>query len=728
MEKDLDNRPFQLALDFVRYTDKNTFLTGKAGSGKTTFLKTVKQTCNKNMVLLAPTGVAATNAGGTTIHSFFQLPLGAFLPGIRLLSQPTDFYNGDTLVRNLNIPIEKKELLQHIELIIIDEISMVRADLLDAIDILLRHYRQQPQLAFGGIQMVFIGDLYQLPPIVKNEDWDHLKQSYNSLFFFSAHALTNAPLLIIELQKIYRQTDPIFVDLLNNIRGNSCTAADISLLNTKYNPTFSPSGIRPITLTTHNRKADEINEAQLSALEGKTRLFEALITGNFPDKNYPADKSLRLKEGAQIMLIKNDIGRQRKYFNGKLGFVEKIEQDVIHIRFADSTLIAVQRETWGNVRYTYNTTGHTINEEQAGTFQQFPVRLAWAITIHKSQGLTFEKALIDAGESFSPGQVYVALSRLTALDGLTLTSKIHPAAISVDQRIAEYFMSNQATGNLEKELQEGKLSFLFKMLLQGFSFVLPEHMICEHSSWYPETLSNIASLEKVKGLVVISERFRHELIILFNDGLAPDFEKILERTMAASSYFVHLTDELLAGLLSYSSRLQTEKYSKDQVVSIKALTEVFIKHKGKLEDAVSIAEGLAGSINTGHIYEKLWAKKKQDLSTVESHLSKKRDPTGATEKVTLQMFRTGLPVQEIARKRKMATTTVELHLLKAVQTGALSAYEWIPLAKLNMILPLINNDNCNAPAKIKQHAPAECSYLEIRAAASHWKMSYVKND
>lgn len=725
MEKDLNNRPFQLALDFVRYTDKNIFLTGKAGSGKTTFLKTVKQNCNKNMILLAPTGVAATNAGGTTIHSFFQLPLDIFLPGTRLPSQPTHFYNEDTLAGKINLPVEKRELLQQIELIIIDEISMVRADLLDIVDVLLRSYRQQPQLVFGGVQMVFIGDLYQLPPIVKNEDWYHLKQSYNSPFFFSAHVLKNMPLLVIELQKIYRQTDPIFVDLLNNIRSNCCTVADISLLNSKYITTFSPSGICPITLTTHNRKADEINEEQLSALEAKTHVFEALITGSFPDKNSPADKLLRLKEGAQVILIKNDIGQQRKYFNGKLGFVEKIQQDVIHIRFADNTLIALERETWGNVRYTYNTAKHTINKEQAGTFQQFPVRLAWAITIHKSQGLTFEKALIDAGESFSPGQVYVALSRLTSLNGLTLTSKIHPAAISVDHRIVEYFKPNYLV-NLEKELKEGKFSFLFKMVLQGFSFTRPERMIHKYNFQYPDTLSHIVGLEKLTELITISDRFNHQLTTLFNKGINPDFQKIVERTMAAFSYFVPITDEILAGLLSYSSKLKAERYPKDHVLSAKTLTEAFSKQKGYLNEAVSIAESLANSVDARDIYDELYAKRAAVSLQVANHLSrKKRVPSGTTEEVTLQMFRTGLPVQEIAYKRKMASTTVELHLLKAVQTGALSAYDWIPTAKLNMILPLINKDNCDAPAEIRQHAPAECSYLEIRAAASHWKMSYV---
>lgn len=728
LEKDNTNIPFQLALDFVRYTDENIFLTGKAGSGKTTFLKEVKHVCHKNMVVLAPTGVAATNAGGTTIHSFFQLPLGIFLPDSAGASQHVKHYDVETLLKEIKFPSDKRALLLQIEVIIIDEISMVRADMLDTIDIILRHYRKKELVPFGGVQLVFIGDLFQLPPIVKKEDWDYLKQFYDTPFFFSAHVLQKTPPLNIELRKIYRQTDSSFIELLNNVRDNCCTPSDISLLNTKYTPSLILSeGIIPITLTTHNIKADEINNRQLEILEGKEFIFEALITGDFLEKNYPADKFIRLKAGAQVMLTKNDTGEQRKYFNGKIGKIERLEADIIHIRFSDDTIISLQREKWSNIKYSYNTSSKTIAEEEIGNFKQFPIQLAWAITIHKSQGLTFEKAIIDAGESFAPGQVYVALSRLTALDGLVLSSKISPNVISTDPRILGYTNAGRTDGELRKVLEAVQTTFLFKMVLEDFSFEILADLTQEYISQYPDTASEVPAFGKIKDHAVVAEKFQQRLVSLFNDGIAPDFEKILEKSQAATSFFMVEVDKILTDLQSYSKTLQSQKARKDYILSTNILTEAFQKKKSQLVQGVSIAHGLASREDVKQLHEKLRAKQIKDQIPMQDipPAIKQRRITGATEEITLQLFKSGLSIEQVAQKRKIALTTVEMHLLKFVQSNELAVHELLPAAKLAAILPLVNGENCDNPAGIKQQLSGSFSYMEIRAAIAHWKRKVI---
>ncbi len=485
---DSSNHIFQLASLFVNQTGAPIFLTGKAGTGKTTFLKYIRENCFKKMAVVAPTGVAAINAGGVTMHSFFQLPFGPFIPVTRRGWDQDDHQRDDgghsgnygnhsglrgdhnsraavdqrSLFANIRFNADKRDLLQELDLLVIDEVSMVRADTLDAIDSILRHFRGQPLTPFGGVQVLYIGDLFQLPPVVANEEWELLKEHYPSPFFFDAHALRQTPPFYLELKKIYRQNEAEFIDILNNIRNNQVTPEDLERLHQHYQPGFQAAKEKNyITLTSHNAKASGINQSELQNLPGKLHAFEADLNGDFNDRSFPAEKTLHLKEGAQVMFIKNDKGETRRYFNGKIGAIKKISGDNISVGFpGEADELIVEKETWKNIRYNYNREKDHIEEEELGSFSQYPLRLAWAITIHKSQGLTFRKAIIDAGSSFAPGQVYVALSRLTTIDGLILHSRIHPQSISTDQRVIAFTETALAEGRLRDQLQQEQQSFI----------------------------------------------------------------------------------------------------------------------------------------------------------------------------------------------------------------------------------------------------------------------------
>src|SRR6478609_829528 len=414
-----DHNPiFKIASDFIQHTNRSVFLTGKAGSGKTTFLKHIISNTRKNGVVVAPTGVAAINAGGVTMHSFFQLPFGPYIPGMQKRFNGVEVSDSYSLFKNIRFSADKRELIRELELLVIDEVSMVRCDMLDAMDAILRYFRKSDQ-PFGGVQVLYIGDMYQLPPVAKNEEWELLRDFYESPFFFHSQAVLNSPPLYIELKKIYRQSDQQFIELLNRIRNNEAQREDLQLLNKKFDNQFNPAaGENYITLCTHNYKADSVNAAELAKLKGTVHRFRGSITGEFSDKALPTEMELQLKEGAQIIFIKNDSDPLKRYYNGKLAIVKSLGEDEIRVKFPDSGQeLTIERETWRNVRYAYDREKESVEEEEIGSFSQFPIRLAWAITIHKSQGLTFQKAIIDAGASFTAGQVYVALSRCTSLEG-----------------------------------------------------------------------------------------------------------------------------------------------------------------------------------------------------------------------------------------------------------------------------------------------------------------------
>ena len=456
----MENNPeLQLAWQFIENTGTHLFLTGKAGTGKTTFLKRLREHTPKRMVVLAPTGIAAINAGGVTIHSFFQLSFAPFVP-------ETTFNSAQMHYR---FSKEKRNIIRSMDLLVIDEISMVRADLLDAVDAALRRYRDREK-PFGGVQLLMIGDLQQLAPVVKDSEWELLKNHYETPYFFASRALRETVYMTIELKKVYRQSDTFFLSLLNKIRENKADDEVLNELNRRYQPGFHPRKEEGyIRLTTHNYQAQQVNDRELASLSGKAYHFRAEIEGDFPEYSYPADELLTIKEGAQIMFLKNDPSSEKRYYNGMIGEVVTVNDAGIIVRGkGNKSEFQLLPEEWGNYKYVLNEETKEITEVIEGTFRQYPIRLAWAITIHKSQGLTFERAIIDARNSFAHGQTYVALSRCTSLEGLVLKSKISSRDIFIRKEIVEFsqIFNNQAL--IEKSLKESEAELQYGRAAQGF--------------------------------------------------------------------------------------------------------------------------------------------------------------------------------------------------------------------------------------------------------------------
>ena len=468
IELDETNVEFNYASDFVKHTDRLVYLTGKAGTGKTTFLKYLRETTTKNTVILAPTGVAAINAGGQTIHSFFQIKPSVYVPNDKRLRTRGDLDNTDrsTIFDHFKYFKERLEIIKGLDLLIIDEISMVRCDLLDVVDRLLRVFRGRENEPFGGVQVILIGDTFQLPPIADFEQWNLLQPYYKSPFFFSSKVIEQNKPVYIELKKIYRQKEQEFIDLLNRVRVNQVTAHEFNLLNSKYNPAFTPNGnSNYITLATHNKFVDSTNLTKLAELTTELKLFEATVSGLFPDNIIPTDRILQLKEGAQIMFIKND--KAKRYYNGKIAKISKIEENKVVVEFSDGNKITVEKQEWNNIKYTWNEQQKKIEEETIGTFTQFPIKLAWAITVHKSQGLTFEKVIADLGAAFTSGQVYVALSRCTTFSGLVLKTKIEQKAIKTDPQVLQFAQNETPSTLIVQELNSGKADFYYKKVREG---------------------------------------------------------------------------------------------------------------------------------------------------------------------------------------------------------------------------------------------------------------------
>lgn len=572
----LQNKELELASDFIEKTDRNLFLTGKAGTGKTSFLHQLKTQSLKRMVVVAPTGVAAINAKGVTIHSFFQLPFGPILPN------SSSAYASSIQRKFSKIKID---IIKSLDLVVIDEISMVRADVLDAIDEVLRRYRDRTK-PFGGAQVLMIGDLQQLAPVIKPEEWDLLKSHYRTAYFFSSKVFQQANAIAIELKHIYRQQNETFITILNEIRNDQLSETSAALLNKQYQPNFEPQQEDGyITLTTHNKNANTINQNELDKLTTVSRTYTAEVYKDFNEKNFPNDEHLMLKVGAQVMFIKNDSTPEKRYYNGKIGTITALEEDLVIVKCADDDRIEATVETWENVKYTLDQETQEITEKLEGSYTQIPLRLAWAITIHKSQGLTFDKAIIDAEASFAHGQTYVALSRCTSLEGLVLKTPIRHHSIINDQTVSSFTKQVEENLPTEKELQTSKKEFQLNLIDELFNFhafLQPVNRLIDLYYTHKNVLEGnlIQPLQALKDegivpLLKVSNSFKIQLRNLSEESNEPEKdEAIQERFQKALTYFTkEATEKIKVPLDAIAYTTDNKQVEKDISKPLQLLEE-----------------------------------------------------------------------------------------------------------------------------------------------------------
>lgn len=582
-----ENTELKLAFGFIQDTGENVFLTGKAGTGKTTFLHNLKKNSPKRMIVLAPTGVAAINAGGVTIHSFFQLPLGPQIPGA--IREP-----GTTPKYYFKFGREKLNIIRSIDLLVIDEISMVRSDLLDGVDGVLKRLRD-PDKPFGGVQLLLIGDVQQLAPVVKDDEWEILKSYYDTPYFFGSKALQRSNYITIELKRVYRQSDQDFISILNKIRDGEADSGVLEQINRRYSGGSSFTSDGAIILTTHNFQAQKINETRMRNLETKPHTFTAKIEGEFPENSYPADSHLTLKIGAQVMFIKNDSSVQKRYFNGKIGVVQSIEDELVKVICqGETTIIDVKTETWQNMKYGLNTETSVIEETVIGTFTQYPLRAAWAITIHKSQGLTFDKVFVDAAAAFAHGQVYVALSRCRTLEGLILTSPLSRRVLISDQSVSEFNKDVEKNQPDEKILYTTRITYQQILIRELFDFsqikrrlgyilkLMNENGVSIHSSIIDRF--EMVSKEFQNSIVSVTEKFNLQITQYLIKGEEVEKNELLQdRVRKGTSYFLEKLEACVTDLLPGKIDIDNKEVRKSIEDVLKRLDEEIKRKKACLE-------------------------------------------------------------------------------------------------------------------------------------------------
>ena len=645
-----------MARNYALYTRRNIFLTGKAGTGKTTFLRHLRQESRKRMIVVAPTGVAAINAGGVTIHSFFQLAPGLFLPGGKMVA-------GRDQHSRFTISKQKVNILRSLDLLVIDEISMVRADLLDAIDDVLRRYQKRDQ-PFGGVQLLLIGDLQQLAPVATDEEWALLRDFYSTPYFFSSTALQQTDFVCIELRTVYRQQDEHFVGLLNAVRTGNVTAETLKVLNSRYRPDFTPPADEDwITLTTHNAQAAQLNTRRLAALSTPPVTFKASVKGDFPELAYPTEAVLTLKVGAQVMFCKNDPSPAKMFFNGRIGRVEKIEENSVTVvcrrsnAAADNTpvydRIEVKPLEWTNSRYVTDAATGVIHEETIGQFTQIPLRMAWAITIHKSQGLTFDRAVINAGYAFSHGQVYVALSRCRTLEGLILSTPIPPSVITTDPDIVQF---NEFARDHEPTLASfiaDRRSFIEDILCDIFDFRDISmrlrfflRLASEYMPYFPAYIRGVqeASTRLDAALTAVGIKFQAQIRKL--TPLADSYsanQPLRDRVKAAMTYFCKQTASVLGELMD------TELPEVDNARGREQINKEFQLLKTAYEEKMNIFIGCMEEFSL----DAYWDAKAKAAMTEDTEPKKKT--TASRRKAT----RTSTAEQPTAKKRRTEKATID---------------------------------------------------------------------
>lgn len=696
-------------IKLINQTNRSVFLTGKAGSGKTTLLKHILFHTHKNTVVVAPTGIAALNAGGVTIHSMFQLAPRGFIPDINYkgdlshLSMETAF----TLQKAFKMSGIRQSVIRSLELLVIDEVSMLRADLLDSMDLVLRKIRKN-SLPMGGVQVLFIGDLQQLPPVVKPEEWEILRNYYNGIFFFHARVIAEINPLYVELKKIFRQKDENFIKLLNSLRNNELGNDENALLNRYIQKNYEPfldKGF--IYLTTHNRKADEINIQKLFHLIDEEYRFNAEIEGEFPEKMYPLDPLLILKRNARVMFVKNDMGEDKRFYNGKMGIIDSLGHQEVIVRFEDGSTIEVEKFEWTNVRYKTNPNTQEIEEDVLGTFVQYPLKLAWAITVHKSQGLTFEKAILDINDVFQPGQAYVALSRLTSLEGLILTDSLLLKAIKNAEDVMQYAQLETPDEELNIVLKNDTLKFLYSVITKSFDMTELFDAWSKHFVTYHFTGPISEKANSLKWAQNLDFDFRnlnsisHKFLLWLNNYFSQserDFDILKQKILGAYGYYFTELDKLLEEQIKKISELRGSKKVKEY---LKEVQEIDALLTGKILD-ISKAKNICNLIVQGQDmnknqimddFTKNYKRNKvkevlkslhggqlinedeyanEDLEYYWKPIKKIKKTKESTYEITYRLWQEKKNILEIAHERKVTTNTIESHLARLVTEGKLS--------------------------------------------------------
>ncbi len=696
-----------LALSFILDTDVNVFLTGSAGTGKTTLLKEVLKKTDKNVIVVAPTGVAAINAGGVTIHSFFSLPHKAFIPSNQIGIDADLFTTPKNLSSSQKFHQERRDIIQEMELLVIDEISMVRADLLDEIDFSLRRVRRD-NTPFGGVQVLAIGDLLQLAPIVKNDVAPALREYYASPYFYDSLAWKRAGKVVVQLHKIYRQTDTNFINILNNIRIGQASQEDINHLNLQYEKNPDLSGT--ITLTTHNYKADKINTEELKKLKPKSKKLEASIEGKFYESAFPIPKVLEIKKGAQVMFVRND--PEQKYYNGKIGTVTKINNKTVYVKCDDQdNTIAVDPVEWSNDKYSLDPEGDKVIKKNIGKFIHYPLKLAWAVTVHKSQGLTFDKVVIDLKDSFATGQLYVALSRCRTLEGITFISTIRLHNIKIDQRIIQYNEAQILDSEIDKRLQLAKEQYANSYFLKTLQI---NKLKSHHQIW--QSLIMDLDTEDIDPAVVIRDELTDEwqrLSILIDQGIHKIQEVLgLPEAINKEAQINAILDEFKKG--------PVDSISSSIFKSLKAYTSInrsatwhykkYLKsYLSKIEKYTKRAKQLT------YPFSKPPAVGEKDSDPeIEAMPTKEKAFKKPTRDITLEMWRSGMTIDKISLERGFVRSTIESHLTFWLEKGELQINDLIEKGRLEHLNKHIPEKWEGLTGDLKKTIPGDISYSEIR--------------
>ncbi|MFW6020211.1 MAG: helix-turn-helix domain-containing protein, partial [Bacteroidales bacterium] len=725
-----------IASSYINSTNCHIFLTGKAGTGKTTFLKNIVETTHKSCIVAAPTGVAAINAGGVTLHSLFQLPFGTYIPedGGLFAGEVNSLVNTPkSLIKQLKINATKRQMLREMELLIIDEVSMLRADIMDAIDLVLRTIRRNRNVPFGGVQLLLIGDMLQLPPVVKNNEWQYMSNFYESAYFFDSIALQQAKPVYIELEKIYRQSDYKFISLLSHLRDNQLTREDTEILNQHYYRELNNKQKKgAVFLTTHNKQADSINKQHLNELKGKAYHFHAEIKGDFPEYYYPLEETLTLKKGAQVMFIKNDYSGEQRYYNGKIGFVSEIDNEDVTVSFDDGAdPVEVESYTWENKRFAMNKETGEIEEKIIGEFTHFPLKLAWAITVHKSQGLTFDKAIIDVSKAFAPGQIYVALSRLRSLNGLILTNPMPEGGISPDSRLSKFAKNKQEEEKLKENLKYESFRYTQSFLLSAYSLQELNYQLQEHIKSYNKE-ENLSEKQKHKKWAVelrqkidepqkIAAKFQIQIRKLTAQPETTDTNQLKDRVQAAKKYFEPILNEFSENINKHIGKLAKKSGTKKYIKELMNLESYFFRKIKKLYKAEQLVEALHKNkeltkAEMKNVQEKLEQQHadQQKHSAKKPKERKKKQEKGRSAAHSFELYQEHKSIEKIAEERELAITTIEGHLAQYVAKEKIPATDFVSQKKQDQIIKASKAVDSLYMNEIKAVLGDEFTYSDIR--------------